>query len=140
MIPLYLVLLLPLLPHTSGRQVRPIPGKDRFHTYEDVVKVVEEVTTAYPNLMRKEIIGKSVKNRDILCVKIGKDVGAGRPLLRPMVKLVANMHGNEVMGLEIMIVLMRLVLCTNNVARFDNFSKFHLLMYLAHPHDGYYPR
>ena len=102
-----LVLLSCLLVGTSGRQVRPQPGKERFHTYEDLVQVVEEVTSAYPNITVKEVIGKSVRKKDILCVRIGQGVREGRPLLRPMVKLVANMHGNEVMGLEMMIILMR---------------------------------
>ena len=107
---LWLVLLLPsLLPLTTSRWTRPIPGKDSFHTYEDVLRVMDEVTSAYPNIIMKEIIGKSVKEKDIVCVKIGQNITAGRPLLRPMVKLVANMHGNEVMGLEMMIKLIRSV-------------------------------
>ena len=108
MVLLWLVLLLPSLPPpTTGRWTRPTPGKDTFHTYEDVIREVEEVTSAYPNITMKEIIGKSVKEKDIVSVKIGQNITAGRPLLRPMVKLVANMHGNEVMGLEMMIILIR---------------------------------
>ena len=111
MVLLVLVLLLPsLLLHTTRRQARPTPGKDTFHTYEDILRVVEEVTSDYPNISRKEVIGQSVKKKDIVCVKIGKNITVGRPLLRPMVKLVANMHGNEVMGLEMMIILIRSVL------------------------------
>ena len=110
MVLLWLVLLLPSLPPpTTARWTKPIPGKDSFHTYEDVLRVVEEVTSAYPNITMKEIIGKSVKGKDIMCVKIGQNITAGRPFLRPMVKLVANMHGNEVMGLEMMIKLIRSV-------------------------------
>ena len=92
---------------SHGRQLRPQPGKDKFHTYEDMVEVVKEITYANPNITLREVIGKSSRNRDIIAVKIGWDVRSGRPLLRPMVKFVANMHGNENLGLELMIKLIR---------------------------------
>ena len=40
-------------------------------------------------------LGRSVENRSILGIRIGTSSGQ-RELLKPMVKLVANMHGNEV--------------------------------------------
>ena len=91
----------------SGTSKQPRPGKDKFHTYDDLVKVVKEITSAYPNITMKEVIGKSTWKKDILAVKIGWNVRSRRPLLRPMVKFVANMHGNEKLGLELMILLMR---------------------------------
>jgi hypothetical protein len=40
-------------------------------------------------------IGKSVKGRFLYGIRIGSS-GGERELLKPMVKIVANMHGNEV--------------------------------------------
>jgi hypothetical protein len=40
-------------------------------------------------------IGKSVENRSIVGIRIGTSIRR-RKLLKPMVKIVANMHGNEV--------------------------------------------
>ena len=40
-------------------------------------------------------IGQSVDGRSIIGIRIGTSTGL-RELLKPMVKIVANMHGNEV--------------------------------------------
>ena len=68
---------------------------------------VDEITKAFPNITMKELIGQSTRKKDIYAVKIGWNVKEGRPLLRPMVTIVANMHGDERMGLEMMLILIR---------------------------------
>ena len=64
---------------------------------------VDEITKAFPNITMKELIGQSTRKKDIYAVKIGWNVKEGRPLLRPMVK----MHGDERMGLEMMLLMIR---------------------------------
>ena len=70
---------------------------------------IDDVTRSYPKITMKELIGLSNWKRNIYAVKIGWNVKKGRPLLKPMVKLVANMHGDERLGLEMMVVFIRQV-------------------------------
>ncbi len=49
----------------------------------------------YPKNCVMYEIGKSVENRSIVGIRIGTSIRR-RKLLKPMVKIVANMHGNEV--------------------------------------------
>ena len=56
----------------------------------------------YPELVTVYSIGKSVENRHLWVTRISTEVDISRKLvqkrkqLKPMVKIVANMHGNEV--------------------------------------------
>ena len=70
---------------------------------EDIDEIIED----YPDITDKKAIGTSVLGNKIYVVKIGKNVRKGRPLLRPMVKIVANMHGDEPLGMELMPFLIR---------------------------------
>ena len=48
----------------------------------------------------------SVENRALRVIQLGTSAGSSsRPLLVPMVKLIANMHGNEAVGRELMVAL-----------------------------------
>ena len=55
-------------------------------------------------------LGHSTEGRELLCCRLGGP-GQGpahhRPLLRPMVKLVANIHGDEAVGREMLCGLVR---------------------------------
>ena len=63
---------------------------------------------AYPDLSGIYTIGQTVMGRNLTVMKIGTNVNdQERPILRPMAKLVANMHGNEVTGRELMLDLMK---------------------------------
>ena len=62
-------------------------------------------------------IGRSVEGREITGLKISTDVSR-RPELKPQVKFTANIHGNEVVGRELLIALGRLII--TNIATFHN--------------------
>ena len=59
---------------------------------------------------------KTIEGRELWVLQICTDNpaanGGQRSLLKPMVKYVANMHGNEVTGREILIALLRYLLET----------------------------
>jgi carboxypeptidase D len=54
------------------------------------------------DFVEKYSLGRTAESRDISALKISGGLGAStsRPLLRPMVKYVANMHGDESVGRE----------------------------------------
>ena len=53
-------------------------------------------------------LGHSTEGRELLCVRLTSGVRTQRALLRPMVKFVANIHGDEAVGKEMLIGLIRL--------------------------------
>ena len=52
-------------------------------------------------------LGHSEEGRELLCCRLSLDVRHQRPELRPMIKFVANIHGDEAVGRELLIGLIR---------------------------------
>lgn len=81
----------------------------QYHNYEEITKLLRDLTSAYPHLARLHSIGKSVQNRDLWVLEISENVHH-RSLGEPMFKYVANMHGDETVGRELMIFLAQYLL------------------------------
>jgi len=77
--------------------------------YEDLRQLFDSLTDRYPNLARVLSIGKSVEGRDLLVLEISENVGQRSPG-EPMIKYVANMHGDEVVGRQLLIILSQYLL------------------------------
>jgi carboxypeptidase D len=73
--------------------------------------VLKEIHETYPKLTNLYSIGKSVQNRDLWVLEISKNPGQHVPLI-PEFKYIANMHGNEVVGRE-MLLLFAKYICEN---------------------------
>ena len=52
-------------------------------------------------------LGTSEEGRRLECIHLSSNVRQVRPLLRPQVKFVANIHGDEVVGRELLLALAR---------------------------------
>jgi len=78
-----------------------------YHNYKELVAEMEAVQADHPDIALKYSIGNSVRGRELLVMRLSQGVRKERELLRPMVKFVANMHGDEVVGRELMIALIR---------------------------------
>ncbi|MBY0415441.1 MAG: succinylglutamate desuccinylase/aspartoacylase family protein, partial [Bdellovibrionales bacterium] len=63
------------------------------------------VTDHAPEISKLFSIGKSSKGRNLWVVKISKDVGVNDD--RPEFKYIANMHGDEIVGRELMVKLIK---------------------------------
>ena len=59
----------------------------------------------FPQLVDVKSIGSSTDKQDLIVVRIHKDVQRPRSILIPMFKFVANMHGDETVGRQMVIYL-----------------------------------
>ena len=70
-----------------------------------MTSVLEALERDFPFIAKMGSIGKSAQGRDLIFLRVTVNVTAPRPLGKPMFKYVGNMHGNEAVGREILIVL-----------------------------------
>ncbi|XP_076646852.1 carboxypeptidase D svr isoform X1 [Halictus rubicundus] len=92
----------------------------QYTHYEDLKKLFSSLTEKYPNLARVFSVGKSVEGRDLLVLEISENVKERR-LGEPMVKYVANMHGDEAVGRELLVYLGQYLL--HNYGKDDRVTK-----------------
>jgi murein tripeptide amidase MpaA len=59
----------------------------------------------FPQLIDVRTIGQSTDKQDLIVARIHKDVQRPRSILVPMFKYVANMHGDETVGRQLLIYL-----------------------------------
>lgn len=67
---------------------------------------MHNISNNFPELVRVYTIGKSVQGRQLWVALVTKDPHNDDQLLKPNVKYVANMHGNEVVGRELLLQLL----------------------------------
>ncbi|XP_030748149.1 carboxypeptidase D [Sitophilus oryzae] len=76
----------------------------RYHNYDELTNLFRKLETENPEIVKLLSIGRSVKNRELWVLHINSNV-QNRSLLTPMFKYVANMHGDESIGRQLMIYL-----------------------------------
>merc|ERR1719228_1669541 len=81
-----------------------------YHNYTQLVEEVDTLVESYSDLSKLYILGTTLEGRDIPVIQISEGVKKERVELKPMVKLIANMHGNEAVGRELMLALARYLL------------------------------
>lgn len=93
--------------HISHEPLEPVALKARsiYPSPEEIEKELKALSDHYPKIMKLFSIGKSTKNRDLWVMKISKNVQTND--LRPEFKFIANMHGDEIVGREMMVRLIR---------------------------------
>lgn len=75
----------------------------KYPTPEETANRVKLAVSKFPQLAQMTSIGKSIKGRDLWTVKISKNVRTNDN--RPEFKYIANMHGDEIIGRELMVLL-----------------------------------
>lgn len=94
-----------------------------YHTYEQILKTVDDLAAMYPKLVSKEVIGQTQQGkRDIYAVKISDDVSIDHD--RPVVFFSGAIHSRELATPEINLELIkRLVLGYGKDARITDWLK-----------------
>lgn len=75
----------------------------QYASPEQIGERLKQVAQKFPNLAKVFSIGKSVQGRDLWVVKLSQNVQNDDG--RPEFKYIANMHGDEIMGRELMVLL-----------------------------------
>ena len=70
---------------------------------EEIQEKVEQLQKQYPNISRLEKIGTSLQGRGIWAIKISDNPEIDE--VEPEIKYIANMHGDEIVGRELMVLL-----------------------------------
>ncbi|EFA05729.2 carboxypeptidase A [Tribolium castaneum] len=76
----------------------------KYHTYDELTNLFKKLETEHPEIVKLHSVGRSVRNRELWALEINANV-ANRTLMTPMFKYVANMHGDEAVGRQLMIYL-----------------------------------
>lgn len=124
---------------SSASRKRPIVGAinvdgvdlSHYYHHDEVAQLAQRLSSQHPSLVQRYSVGRSVQGRELLVMKISENV-AQRDLCEPMVKYVANMHGDEAVGRALVVALAQhLVFAYNKgdprVVRLLNTTEIHLM-------------
>lgn len=84
-----------------------------YHNHEDMTRFLRATSARYPNLTALYSIGKSVQGRD-LWVMVVSASPYEHMIGKPDVKYIANIHGNEAVGRELMLHLIQYFVTSYN--------------------------
>lgn len=95
-----------------------------------LLRYLRDLSAKYPNITRLYSIGKSVQGRELYVLEVAKHPGV-HTFGVPEFKYLANMHGNEVVGRELLLLLTK-YLCENyglndRITKLIDTTRIHLL-------------
>ncbi|XP_046683001.1 carboxypeptidase D isoform X2 [Homalodisca vitripennis] len=107
-----------------------IPQTFAHHHYAALEKELQNLAEEYPSITRLYSIGESVQHRQLYVLEISDRPGVHQPG-KPEFKYIANMHGNEAVGRELLLLLAQ-YLCQNyqtdpRVTRLVSSVRIHLM-------------
>jgi len=104
----------------GGYAIEPIPnqarrawareratGREDYHTYETLTAELQQIAADHPDITQLITLGLSVEGREIWALKLSDNAAIDEP--EPEVKYSATMHGDEPVGTELCVYLIRLL-------------------------------
>lgn len=77
----------------------------RYYNTTEIAHLLNRIEKQYPTIARVHEIGESSLGQSILAIQITTNIGQKRRILKPMFKYIANMHGDETVGLQLLLYL-----------------------------------
>ncbi|XP_078080962.1 carboxypeptidase D-like [Mustelus asterias] len=113
---------------SQPRAIEPV--NFRHHNYADMEILLRKYTTDYPAITHLHTVGKSVQQRNLYVMEISDNPGI-HEMGEPEFKYIGNMHGNEVVGRELLLNLIE-YLCSNfgtdpEVTSLVNKTRIHIM-------------
>jgi len=81
-----------------------------YPRYNETTTLLQGFESQFPDLVKIYSVGKAVSGKEMWVIQMARNVTSERPLLRPMVKIVANMHGDETLGRQLTLLLTSFIL------------------------------
>ena len=97
------------VPNTARRAwaAEPRDGREAYHTYTTLTTELQQIAADHPAIVQLVSIGTSVQGRELWMMKISDNVTLDEP--EPEFKYSATIHGNEPVGMEMCVYLIRLL-------------------------------
>jgi carboxypeptidase D len=92
----------------ATRWIHDNRGKGHYHSHSELTGVLIDLSELYSHIAVLDTLGWSVENREILCMTISDNPGEMEP--EPGVRIHGNVHGNEYIGCEVSLYLLRYLL------------------------------
>ncbi|MER6351548.1 M14 family metallopeptidase [Streptomyces sp. NPDC001634] len=81
------------------------PADSKYHNYAEMNAEIDQRLAAYPNIMSKQVIGKSYQGRDIVAIKVSDNVATDEN--EPEVLFTFHQHAREHLTVEMALYLLR---------------------------------
>jgi len=75
-----------------------------YHTYDEMVSELENLTAAHPAILRMESIGKTYEGRDLWAVKLSDNVTMDEA--EPNITILGGIHAGELIGVEVALYIL----------------------------------
>ncbi|CAM5466498.1 Zinc carboxypeptidase OS=Streptomyces rimosus subsp. rimosus (strain ATCC / DSM 40260 / JCM 4667 / NRRL 2234) OX=1265868 GN=SRIM_026295 PE=3 SV=1 [Streptomyces rimosus subsp. rimosus] len=96
---------LPAPPAGTGNRVKDFPsGYGKYHNYAEATAEINALVAKYPAILSKRVIGTSYEGRDILALKLSKNVAQDEQ--EPEVLFTAHQHAREHLTVEMALYLL----------------------------------
>ncbi|MFE7540383.1 M14 family metallopeptidase [Streptomyces platensis] len=79
-------------------------GYTNYHTYDEATKEIDALVTKHPDILSKQVIGTSHEGRDLLALKLSKNVTKDEQ--EPEVLFTAHQHAREHLTVEMSLYLL----------------------------------